>query len=169
MQLAADGLEVTLVPSAGSIANIEALTAEDGQVALAFVQSGVEKLFDGETSKLRALGTLYYEPIWLFYNRRHLIQFVSDLEGKRVAVGQTGSGTNAVAELLLEAYDLKPMGLKPLVDVFEMEMNDAVEALENYELDAAFFVLPPIRVITPLSPVAKSQPVYSILRLIYRT
>lgn len=141
-QLAGEGLEVTLVPSAGSIANLEALTAEDGDITLAFVQSGVENLFDGDTSELRALGALYYEPIWLFYNRRHPIKFITDLEGMRIAVGNLGSGTNAVAELLLEASDLKSAGRDPLVDVFELGGDDAADALENLEVDAAFFVLP---------------------------
>jgi TRAP transporter TAXI family solute receptor len=141
-QLARQGLEVNLITSAGSIANLEALTDGEGEVEMAFVQSGVENLFDGDTSELRSLASLYYEPIWLFYNREHPVRFIQDLEGKRVAVGEPGSGTFAVAELLLDASALKTSGRDPLVEARELGGDDAASALESGEVNAAFFVLP---------------------------
>jgi TRAP transporter TAXI family solute receptor len=141
-ELAKEGLEVNLIPSAGSIANLEALLAEDNEISMAFVQSGIENLFDGDTSELRSLGALYFEPIWLFYNRSRPVRFLRDLEGQRIAVGEPGSGSHAVAEFLLEASALKRPGEDPLIESFEFGGEDAIDALEKGEVDAGFFVLP---------------------------
>ena len=111
-ELARDGLEVTLVPSAGSIANLGPAAAEDNEISVRFVQSGVENLFDGDTERLRGIGSLYYEPIWLYYDRSRPVRTVGDLEGKRVAVGEAGSGTQAVAQLLLETPELNCGGIR---------------------------------------------------------
>ena len=128
-ELAKDGLEVKLLTSAGSIANLGMLVAEDNEISIGFVQSGVEHLFDGDTSTLRGLGSLYYEPIWLFYNRRRPVGFISDLEDRRVAVGAEGSGTKAVASLLLEASALLPVSGDARVKVQEIGGDDAAMAL----------------------------------------
>jgi TRAP transporter TAXI family solute receptor len=140
-ELAREGLEVNLKSSAGSIANLEALVSEDNEIAMAFVQSGIENLFDGDTSELHSLGALYFEPIWLFFNRDRPIRFIWDLKGRRIAVGKPGSGTYAVGQLLLEASALKPSVGDAVVEVSELGGEDAVEALEKGEADAAFFVL----------------------------
>lgn len=139
--LAGEGLDVTLVPSAGSIANLGQLTADDNDISVGFVQSGVENLFDGDTENLRGIGSLYYEPIWLFYDRSRRVRTVGDLEGKRVAVGKAGSGTKAVAQLLLETAELLEPNGTNRVEVSELGGDDAVEALEKGQIDAAFFVL----------------------------
>jgi TRAP transporter TAXI family solute receptor len=140
-ELARDGLEVRLVPSAGSIANLSLLTAEDNEIGAGFVQSGVENLFDGETETLRGIGSLYYEPVWLYYHRDRRVRTVGDLEGKRVAVGEPGSGTKAVAQLLLETSDLIKSDGTGSVVVSELGGEEAVDALETGGIDAAFFIL----------------------------
>lgn len=139
-RLARDGLKLNLVPSAGSIANLEMLAAEEGEVSLAFVQSGVENLYGGDTSKLRGLGALYYEPLWIFYHRDQPIELVTELEDKRVAVGAPGSGTRAVANLLLEASGLSAEGALANISASEIGGDDAASALETSQVDAAFFV-----------------------------
>lgn len=139
--LAREGLDVTLIPSAGSIANLGLLTAEDNDIGVGFVQSGVENLFDGDTESLHGIGSLYYEPIWLFFDRSRMVRTIGDLEHKRIAVGKAGSGTKAVAQLLLETAELMTPDGSGTVEVSELGGDDAVEALENGQIDAAFFVL----------------------------
>ena len=63
--LAAEGIEVRLLPSDGSSANLQLL--RDGQADLAFVQGGTAELLPDDPEKLVSLGSLFVEPIWLFY------------------------------------------------------------------------------------------------------
>ena len=63
--LAADGIEVVLVPSEGSAANLQLL--RDGKVDLGFVQGGTSDYTDADEEKLSSLGSLFVEPVWLFY------------------------------------------------------------------------------------------------------
>ncbi len=139
--LAQEGLEVTLVPSAGSIANLDLLSADDNDIAVGFVQSGVENLFDGDTTMLQSLGSLYYEPIWLFFDRNRLVRTVGDLKGMRIAVGSPGSGTKAVAQLLLETSGLLDPDGTDRVEISDLGGDDAVSALEEGRINAAFFVM----------------------------
>ncbi len=63
--LAADGIEVVLVPSEGSAANLQLL--REGKVDLGFVQGGTSDYTDADEEKLSSLGSLFVEPVWLFY------------------------------------------------------------------------------------------------------
>ena len=63
--LAAEGIEVVLVPSEGSSANLQLL--RDGRADLAFVQGGTAELQPSDQEELQSLGSLFVEPLWLFY------------------------------------------------------------------------------------------------------
>ena len=63
--LAAEGIEVVTVPSEGSAANLQLL--RDGKVDLGFVQGGTSDYSDDDEKKLASLGSLFVEPLWLFY------------------------------------------------------------------------------------------------------
>ena len=64
--LAAEGIEVVLVPSEGSAANLQLL--REGKVDLGFVQGGTSDYTDSDEEKLSSLGSLFVEPLWLFYH-----------------------------------------------------------------------------------------------------
>jgi TRAP-type uncharacterized transport system substrate-binding protein len=63
--LAADGIEVLLLPSEGSSANLQLL--REGKADLAFVQGGTAELQPDDPDLLVSLGSLFVEPVWLFY------------------------------------------------------------------------------------------------------
>jgi TRAP-type uncharacterized transport system substrate-binding protein len=63
--LAAEGIEVVLLPSEGSSANLQLL--REGQADLAFVQGGTAELQPDDPENLVSLGSLFVEPVWLFY------------------------------------------------------------------------------------------------------
>lgn len=139
-RLAGEGLTLNLVPSAGSMANLDALTDAQGDVSMAFVQTGVDELYDGDTSELLGLGALYYEPLWIFYRRARPPELIPDLAGRRLAIGAPGSGTNAVARLLLESSGLVLTGRAQNVTPAPIGGEEAVAALRAGDVDAAFFV-----------------------------
>ena len=87
------------------------MTASD----LAFVQGGTGAAADAGT--LTSLGSLYYEPLWVFYRSEQTLTRLSELQDKRIAIGEHGSGTHAIASLLLAdnfidtgADNIQPIG-----------------------------------------------------------
>lgn len=140
-ELRKEGITLHLVTTAGSGENMERLTDPEGEVSIAFVQSGMEKIFDSGEAELASLGSLYYEPMWVFYRDTVALDKVTDLGGHRVAVGEIGSGTRAVARYLLAENGLLGNGHDiPLVNAGG---EDAVALLRDGKVDAAFFTVSP--------------------------
>jgi uncharacterized protein len=140
-ELAKQGFELTLQPSAGSRDNLQRLLADDPQVQIALVQSGLERqLGSADRERLESLGAVYQEPLWLFLRADLDFQALADLRPLRVALGGVGSGTRAASEALLAANGITaeqyPGGWQALGG------NQAADALIAGELDAAFFVSP---------------------------
>lgn len=133
------GIEVELLSSKGSVENLELLTAGDkregGPVDLAFVQSGVgdPRGYPG----LVALGSLYYEPLWIFSRGNAAPTRLSELAGRRLAIGAAGSGTRYVVLQLLAANGIGADD----GTVFEaLGGSEAAAALQTGLVDGAFFV-----------------------------
>jgi TRAP-type uncharacterized transport system substrate-binding protein len=63
--LAVEGIEVVLKPSEGSAANLQLL--REGKVDVGFVQGGTSDYTDQDEEDLASLGSLFVEPLWLFY------------------------------------------------------------------------------------------------------
>lgn len=136
--LARDGVTLELLPSAGSVANLELLTRSEDPVDVAFVQGGVDT--EGLEDQLASLGSLYYEPIWLFHRSEWQPRRLTGLRGKRVGIGVEGSGTRAVALVLLSANGIDP-GDAVLV---ASNAKTGAEALLAGELDALFVIASPL-------------------------
>jgi len=96
-QLAQDGIELEIRATAGSIENLELL--RNNEVDLAFVQGGTGAANDADT--LTSLGSLYYEPLWVFYRGEQTLSRISQLQNMPIAIGKPGSGTYAIAGQLL--------------------------------------------------------------------
>lgn len=117
--LAANGIEVVLVESQGSQANLQLL--REGQVDLGFVQGGSGEAApeDGE-QPLVSLGSLFVEPVWLFYRKDAALQRtpsgrleqLGQLRGLRVNVGTPGSGVPSLMTKLLEINRIAPASLR---------------------------------------------------------
>jgi hypothetical protein len=63
--LAGDGIEVVLLPSQGSAHNLQLL--REGKADLGFVQGGTSEQRPEDEENLESLGSLFVEPVWLFY------------------------------------------------------------------------------------------------------
>ncbi len=131
--MAKEGIEVTLVETAGSIANIDLLNR--GQADVAFVQGGTRD-DDGQT-ELRSLASLYFEPIWVFVRRNLPVARLTDLRERRVAVDREGSGTRVLALQLLADTGLSDTS----VQFSPLGGAEAAAALRQGKLDAAFFIV----------------------------
>ncbi|MGB1288713.1 MAG: TAXI family TRAP transporter solute-binding subunit, partial [Aggregatilineales bacterium] len=91
-QLAREGIDVQLRPGAGSIETLDRLAA--GTVDVGFVQGGT--VDDFRESNLQSLGSLYYEPIWIFHQKDLNLESLADLNGLSVNIGAEGSGITPV-------------------------------------------------------------------------
>ncbi len=133
--LARSGITLEIRTSAGSLENVERV--DKGEVDIAFVQGGTYP--SKYRQHLLSLGSLYYEPLWVFYHSPTQVSQIIDLNGKRIAVGEEGSGTRAVAELLLQENGIRR---SPTV-LSSLGGRDASNALLKREVDAAFFIASP--------------------------
>ncbi|HSQ86925.1 MAG TPA: TAXI family TRAP transporter solute-binding subunit [Desulfobacterales bacterium] len=125
-------LEVKI--TAGSAENLKLLESDSDGVDIAFVQGGMSTLAD--TEKLVSLGSLYFEPLWIFHQKGLSLHRLSDLKGLRVAVGEEGSGTKVLAMQLLGLNGITSKNTQLLSYPSQL----AVERLLNGEIDIAFFV-----------------------------
>lgn len=133
--LANNGVTLEILTSLGAQQNLERLNK--GEADIAFVQGGIrETLREDEDSRLRSLGSVAYEPVWVFYRGGRRLDKLHQLSGRRIAVGEEGSGIRGLALQLLEANEIAPDG-KNLVPVAGL---DAAEALQQGKIDAAFIV-----------------------------
>ncbi|MCW8906325.1 MAG: TAXI family TRAP transporter solute-binding subunit [Sedimenticola sp.] len=142
-RLRQEEIDLEVLPSAGSIDNIGRLIRGEAEVAL--VQGGTSGN-SGEGEMLRSLGSLYFEPLWVFHRESVPVQHLIDLHGRRIAIGGEGSGTRALALQLLAANEITTDN-SPLQ---ALGGREAADALLNGELDSAFFVA------SPKSPVVRT-------------
>ena len=136
------GIQVELRPTLGSRDNLRLLRDDKQHVDLAFVQGGsseATRLVDEDKSgvPLASLGSLFYEPVWIFY--RGKMANIADLRGKRVNTGARGSGSPGLFAKLLGANHLEREELKRS----NLEETPAVIALLGNELDALVLVSAP--------------------------
>ncbi len=135
-QLAREGIHLEVLVTRGSVENLALL--QSGKADMALVQGGVMPA-DGRTDGLAGLGSLYYEPLWLF--RRQGIQFegrLPSLHGLTISIGPDGSGTQALVKQLLADN-----GLEQAATFLALPSREAAQRLEAGTLDAAFFVASP--------------------------
>lgn len=161
-QLAAKGIEVVLLPSEGSSANLALL--QSGKVDLGFVQGGSidldivnnnsvesKKSTSNHTSEVNddisSLGSLFVEPVWLFYredsakkiNANATLSTLAELKGLRVNVGTPGSGVPNLVDKLLDINRIDPASIKKS----QLEQTPATMAFLAGELDAIVFASAP--------------------------
>jgi TRAP transporter TAXI family solute receptor len=132
-------ITVITVPSGGSVENIHLL--RNNRAEIAFVQNDImtyayngTNLFssEGAFKNFYALAGLYPEICQIVARRE--ISGILDLEGRRVSVGDEGSGTELNALQILDAYGMSFADL----DIDHLSFNASVKAFMDGEIDAFF-------------------------------
>ena len=134
------GANASAQSTGASVANINLL--QQGKVDLAFVQNdiayyaanGVEMFKDKKVAGLKGLATLYPETIQIVALDKSGITSLDQIKGKRVAVGAAGSGTEANARQILEAYGITYKD----ISVQYLSFGEASSALKDGNVDVAF-------------------------------
>ncbi len=164
--LKANKINVKIVQTEGSSANLKLL--RDGLVDVGFVQGGTNELTDADQDNLETLGSLFMEPIWLFYREDSAVKLlgmpadfvknktakkpssslpsatptlsaITQLPGWRLNVGTEGSGVPRLMTKLLESNRVDLKEIK----LSTLDQTPAAIALLGGEIDALVFASAP--------------------------
>ncbi|PWT89032.1 MAG: hypothetical protein C5B56_07820 [Proteobacteria bacterium] len=92
-------VQLELRETDGALENINLLQDPKSGVQIAFAYGGIS---DGEHAPgVLSLGTVYNNPFWIFYSSDEVFDRLSQLKGRRIAIGPIGSGTRFSAERIL--------------------------------------------------------------------
>lgn len=137
----AAGVTLRLLPSNGSLENLQRLADPASDVELGFVQVGVELPSPppgaAPRRELASLGTMARQPLYVLVRGPGAPDRLSALAGKRLVVGPEGSGTRVLALALLKANGVEPGGATTLLDLDDDLVG---AALEEGRVDAAFLM-----------------------------
>jgi len=136
------GVDVTVVSTDGSKANIQGIDIGDYQLGtvqsdvMAYAWEGSKSFADeGAINTFRVIGGLYAETVQLV-TMDPSIKSVADLAGKSVSIGAPGSGVYFSASDVLTAAGLSEDTIKPQY----LSFADSAEGLKDGKIDAAFIV-----------------------------
>ena len=132
--LARSGVHLRLEATAGSGENLAKLRDPRSGVSAGFLIAGLPGA--KEASGLETLGTLFYEPLWLFEHESANGVAVEGLAGKRVSFGREGSGTRVLTNDLLALARVETRGAKLL----ELPPAEAADRLLRREIDVVALV-----------------------------
>ncbi|HSL92968.1 MAG TPA: TAXI family TRAP transporter solute-binding subunit [Bacillota bacterium] len=135
------GMTATAQSTGASVANVNMIGTKEVELALVqndiayYALAGTEMFEGKKVANLRGITTLYNETIQLVATEASGIKSIADLKGKSVAVGAPGSGTEANARQILEAFG---MTYSDLGKTDYLSFADAANNLKDGHVDAAF-------------------------------
>jgi TRAP transporter TAXI family solute receptor len=132
------GYQIDIRPTSGSVETLELL--QRGEAGIGFVQGGIAT--DADPTVLSTMASLFYEPLWGFYNPDSFTEPLTDatqLIGKNVAIGEQGSGTNQLVRDMLAAHRVD----EAQITILEISSAEATAGLRDGSIDAGFFVSAP--------------------------
>jgi len=127
---------IKVLSTKGSIQNF--IGVEDGIYDFGIVQSDILFYFrEQKKRKLsKVIGAIYREPIYILIRNKLRLSRIAELQGKRVAIGLDGSGTQYTSGTILGIFGITIDELKP----FKLTYREIASALQNETIDAAFIV-----------------------------
>jgi len=137
-------IKITVESSGASVANAKLIATGDADLAILqndiayYALNGTKPMFDKPVPNIRGVAALYPEHCQIHARKDAKISSVKDLKGKRVAVGPLGSGTEANAMQILEAYGLK---FEDLGKVERLSAAESADYLKDGRIDAAFYTV----------------------------
>ncbi len=129
-ELAVHGIDLNILKSKGSRENIQRLL--DKEVEVALVQGGTAYADE----KLVSLGSLYYEPISIFYKKGLNLSRLNHFAGLKISINVIGSGTHMLASQLFAINHVNSQNTQ----FHYLPPEESLKQLKSGELDAVFFV-----------------------------
>jgi TRAP-type uncharacterized transport system substrate-binding protein len=128
-----NGITLEILPSLGSVDNLKRLSDPKQHVDVGFVQGGLP--VELRSDDLVSLGSMFYAPLFVLYQSPAPIERLSQLAGKRLAIGREGSGGEALALALLKGNGIEPGGATKLLSLPD---DQALQAISQHRVDAVF-------------------------------
>jgi TRAP transporter TAXI family solute receptor len=139
--LSGAGYNASAQETSGSSENIQGIMGQEGDLAIAMSDVAVQAYNSTEAfadavpaTQLRSLMGLWPNLCQIVTTKDSGIAAFPDLKGKRVGVGALGSGVEANARTIFAAYGMSYED----VEVGFLDYGEAVQAIMNGEMDAAF-------------------------------
>jgi TRAP-type uncharacterized transport system substrate-binding protein len=132
--LARSGIDLQLVSTAGDVENLARLRDPHSGVSAGFVMAGLPGA--SEASELETLGTISYEPVWVFERTSATSLTIEGVAGKRMSIGPEGSGTRVMAQRVMAMAGIDTHGSS----VVDLPPHDAAERLLRGDLDVLVLV-----------------------------
>ena len=129
--LARDGVELEVRNSAGAIENLELLRNPASGVQAALTTFGVTQPGDEDT--FYSLGGIFDAAIFIFYRSAAPITQFAQLRGKRLSIGQPGTGLRSLVLQVLQATGASDTS----AHFADLDHNEAIDALIAGEIDVA--------------------------------
>ena len=144
------GITVELRATAGAAENLKLLRDPASGVDIAFTQGGAgerDRAANEEADELVSLGSLFYEPVWLFYREESAqrilktptLTSLAQLPGWKVNIGARGSGVPNLMRKLIDANRVD----KEAITLLREPQTPAVMGFLNGDIDAVAFASAP--------------------------
>ncbi len=134
-----EGMNVTAQATGASAENLRLISK--GEAEFAIVQNDVmdyayngTDMFAQALPNLATIGTLYPEVVQIAASKSSGIKSVADLRGKRVSIGDAGSGVEFNAKQILEGYGITFDDIQKN----NLSFKESAEGIQNGTLDACF-------------------------------
>ena len=127
-------VELNLRITSGSLENLRLLEKNTGGVDVAFIQGGTGE--SSNSDNIISLGSLYYEPLWVFLGPKIKPNHIADMKGLRIAVGGELNGTKLLSTQLLELNGITEKNTQLISQGPEI----SADMFLNNDVDVAFFV-----------------------------
>ncbi|WP_296030033.1 TAXI family TRAP transporter solute-binding subunit [uncultured Treponema sp.] len=135
-----ENMNVTAQATGASAENLRLINK--GEAEYAIVQNDVmdyayngTDLFEGEKlENIMTIGTLYPEVVQIAVSKDSGIKSVADFKGKRISVGDAGSGVEFNAKQIMEGYGLTFDDIKKS----NLSFKESAEGIQNGTLDGCF-------------------------------
>ncbi|MFD0363345.1 TAXI family TRAP transporter solute-binding subunit [Nocardia sp. GCM10030253] len=134
-------VKATAAETGASVQNIQQLVAGTYQVAFSLADTAADAVlgaasFEGKRQPVQALSRLYPNYTQVIIRTGAGIGTLADLRGKRVSTGSPKSGTEVIAQRVLQAA-----GLNPDTDISaqRLDLTKTVDGMKDGSIDAMFF------------------------------
>lgn len=134
------GMNVTAQSTGASAENLRLISKGEAEFAIVqndvmdYAYNGTDMFAGNKLDNLATIGTLYPEVVQIAASQASGIKSVADMKGKRVSVGDAGSGVEFNAKQILEGYGLTFDDIKKA----NLSFKESSDGLQNGTLDACF-------------------------------
>ena len=137
---AVEGVEVTAEVTAASVDNMLLIETQDADIAFVLADTAADAAAGRAPFTIavpaQSLATLYNNYTHVVTTEGSGIETIADLAGKRVSTGAAGSGTEVIANRLLEAAGVDPEGG---IQREQLGASESADAIRDGQIDAFFW------------------------------